>query len=150
MTLANPVMVQASTFNIQQRRLFVLTDRFCFLVVFFFYLPLCCRHQRRGRFPMSSERLTTFSCIPSRRRTNNPTALNAVSGKLRGCSLLSDALDVFLSDDTVGLLCKTQAGLHNSVAEALKMRARVLEGPRFKRVFCSVRAIFFFLQNKTL
>lgn len=101
---------------------------------------------------MSSERLTTFSCIPSRRRTNNPTALNAVSGKLRGCSLLSDALDVFLSDDTVGLLCKTQAGLHNSVAEALKMRARVLEGPRFKRVFYLVRAIFFFffLQNKTL
>lgn len=74
------VIVQTSALNIQER-FFVLTDRFC-------------RHQRRNHFPMSSEQLTTFLCIPSRRRTNNPTALNAVSGKLRGCSLLSDALDV--------------------------------------------------------
>lgn len=93
---------------------------------------------------MSSERLTTFSCVPSRRRTHNPTALNAVSGKLRGCSLLSDALDVLLCQRTVGLLCTSQTGLHNSVAQALKVRARDLEGPCDASPLCRKNDFLFF------
>lgn len=57
---------------------------------------------------------------------------------------------MLLSDDTVGLLCKTLTGLHNSVAGPFKMRMRVLKGLRFQQGFYFVRAFFFFTKQNSL